>query len=169
METSTAPWNAPQANSAPASSARVAASPTSGPAAQYPTREILTSRRLPNFGSSRPIITIAHTDPTGVNSRTLPSAPSDSARWALSAGMWAAHEANSSPWEKKVVSVAARWREYDRAHRDSGLTADSSDTEDFDAGLPPGLERRGGRLGVGDDHVDARCGTHDGHAGAVKL
>src|SRR5450755_701006 len=165
METSSAPWNAPQANSAPASASGSAARPTSGPAAQYPTRQILTIRGLPSFGSRRLITAIAHTDPTGVHSRIVPRAASESPRWALTAGMWAAQEANSSAWEKKIVSVAARWCE----RRDCGLTRSSSGKEDFDSGLPPQLERRGGRLGVDDEHVDPRGGAHDGHAGAVKL
>ncbi len=76
IATSSVPWNAPQANSAAKSVARLPVSPTSGAARHAPTRVICTIRRLPSRGKSHDDAIVAMTEPIGGPARANPSVPS---------------------------------------------------------------------------------------------
>src|SRR5580692_7735428 len=112
-----------------------------------------TIRRLPTRGSSQDAAIIAITEPTGAPSSANPSVPSVRPRWALTSGMCAVQDANSSPWTTNTVVTAIRGR---RTERPAAVVACGfgSGTAHLD---PCGLERLHGRGRgpvVGDDHVE---------------
>src|SRR5580692_8479388 len=107
-----------------------------------------TIRRLPALGSSQDAAVIAITEPTGAPSSANPSVPSVRPRWALTSGMWAVQDANSSPWMTNTVVTAIRGQ---RAERLAAVVVCG-----FGSDTVQRLQGRRRGAVVGDDHVECR-------------
>src|SRR5580704_8942627 len=162
MDTSSAPWNAPQTKRAAKRSGREPTRPTRGPAAQYPRRQARTMVWLPNRCRRRAETSMADTDPRGAPSSASPRAPSVRCRWPLMRGMWAVQEANNRPWVKNTATVADRDPRPASARMGGVVATATSDTQDFDAGGPQSVHVVGWRISIGDHHVDRSCVTDHG-------
>src|ERR1039458_6304340 len=125
-------------------------------------------RLLPSLGSRRADASIADTEPAGAPSSATPSAPSVRPRRALTWGMCAAHEANSSPFAKNTAAVAAIGHRMAARLRSLAFASGASPTPHPHPGGPHRVHcvARCGR--VSDDQV-SRSGLADHKSYAAAL